>query len=183
MKLENFKEEKEALCIKEYANNYPDKWDYFINFIDYCNKVDWIPHSEDEVKAFMQSGRLRKGALQLWGYFTMLAENPLTQPGIMTNIDLLEQQIFSDFNQKPLSSFAIVNLSNAENITGRHNDLTHNFYIQCIGSVVWKIYESTSSSVYKEHTLIPGDAILVPAGVSHEVVALQPRAAITLAFN
>jgi mannose-6-phosphate isomerase-like protein (cupin superfamily) len=172
-----------ATYIQGYATKYPDKWDYFINFVDYCNKVDWVQQDEAERKRFIESGRLRKGLLQIWGYFTMFAENPTQTPDIMINIDKLNDQIKSDYGEEKRSSFAIVNFSNAENVTNRHNDLTHNFYVQCIGSVIWKIYESISSPEYKEYTLEPGDAILVPAGVSHEVVALEPRAAITMAFH
>jgi hypothetical protein len=172
-----------ATYIQGYTTEYPDKWDYFINFVDYCNKVDWVQQDEAERKRFIESGRLRKGLLQIWGYFTMFAENPTETPDIMINIDKLNAQIKSDYGEEKRSSFAIVNFSNAENVTNRHNDLTHNFYVQCIGSVTWKIYESISSPEYKEYTLEPGDAILVPAGVSHEVVALEPRAAITMAFH
>jgi hypothetical protein len=172
-----------ATYIQGYATEYPDKWDYFINFVDYCNKVDWVQQDEAERKRFIESGRLRKGLLQIWGYFTMFAETPSEYPDIMVNIDSLSNKIESEYGEKPRSSFAIVNFSNAENVTNRHNDLTHNFYVQCIGSVIWKIYESVGSTEYKEYELNPGDAIFVPAGVSHEVVALQPRAAITVAFN
>lgn len=172
-----------ATYIEGYSKVYPDKWDYFINFVDFCNKADWIQQDEQERRRFVESGRLRKGLLQIWGYFTMFAENPTDRPDIMTNIDVLKNQIESDYEDTMRSSFAILNLSNAENVTNRHNDLTHNFYVQCIGSVTWKIYDSISSREYKEYTLQPGDAIFVPAGVSHEVVALAPRAAITVAFH
>jgi mannose-6-phosphate isomerase class I len=113
----------------------------------------------------------------------MFAENPTDVPEIMVNIESLKDKIESEYQDTMRSSFAILNLSNAENVTNRHNDLTHNFYVQCIGSVIWKIYDSISSMEYKEYTLEPGDAIFVPAGVSHEVVALMPRAAITVAFH
>jgi len=172
-----------ASYIKGYATKYPDKWDYFINFVDFCNKADWVQQDEAERRRFIESGRLRKGLLQIWGYFTIFAENPTSAPEIMINMDSLKDQIESDYQETMRSSFAIVNLSNAENVTNRHNDLTHNFYVQCIGSVIWKIYDSISSMEYKEYTLEPGDAIFVPAGVSHEVVALKPRAAITVAFH
>jgi hypothetical protein len=183
MDLKVLAESKEATYIKGYTDQYPDKWDYFINFVDYCNKADWVPQDEAERKRFIESGRLRKGLLQIWGYFTMFAENPSDRPDIMVNIDRLSDRVESEYGQKKISSFAIVNFSNAENVTNRHNDLTHNFYVQCIGSVVWKIYESIGSLEHKEYTLNPGDAIFVPAGISHQVTALEPRAAITMAFN
>jgi mannose-6-phosphate isomerase-like protein (cupin superfamily) len=183
MNLKDLALRQTATYIKGYAAEYPDKWDYFINFVDYCYKADWVKQTEEEHKSFIQSGRLRKGLLQIWGYFTMFAENPLQKPDIMVNVDSLSNKIKTEYGEKEISSFAILNLSSAENVTNRHNDLTHNFYVQCIGSVIWKIYESIGSTEYKEYTLSPGDAIFVPAGVSHQVTALEPRAAITIAFN
>jgi mannose-6-phosphate isomerase-like protein (cupin superfamily) len=183
MDLKKLAENQEATYIANYANEYPDKWEYFINFVDFCYKADWVQQTEDERRRFIESGRLRKGFLQIWGYFTMFAENPNIKPEIMVNIDKLYQKIESEYGETMRSSFAIVNFSNAENVTNRHNDLTHNFYVQCIGSVIWKIYDALDSLNFKEYTLQPGDAIFVPAGVSHEVVALEPRAAITVAFH
>jgi len=183
MNLKDLSLSKTATYIKSYATQYPDKWDYFINFVDYCNKADWVQQDEAERKRFIESGRLRKGLLQIWGYFTMFAENPADRPDILVNVDKLYDKIESEYGEKMRSSFAIVNLSNAENVTNRHNDLTHNFYVQCIGSVTWKIYESISSPTYTEYVLQPGDAIFVPEGISHEVVALEPRAAVTIAFH
>jgi mannose-6-phosphate isomerase-like protein (cupin superfamily) len=183
MNLKDLALRQAATYIKGYATKYPDKWDYFINFVDHCYKADWVKQTEQERKSFIESGRLRKGLLQIWGYFTMFAENPSERPDIMLNIDGLFDKIESEYGQKKISSFAIVNFSSAENVTNRHNDLTNNFYVQCIGSVIWKIYESIGSLKYKEYTLNPGDAIFVPAGVSHQVTALEPRAAITMAFN
>lgn len=183
MDLQKLTESKSATYIPGYAKSYPDKWEYFINFIDYCYKADWITQNEEERRQFIQSGRFRKGLLQIWGYFTMFAENPADRPDIVKNIDKLFNQIEADYGAKKLSSFAITNLSSAENVTNRHNDITNNFYVQCVGSVTWKIYDSISSSSYVEYNLSAGDAIFVPSGISHEVVALEPRAAVTVAFE
>jgi mannose-6-phosphate isomerase-like protein (cupin superfamily) len=172
-----------ATYIKGYTSEYPDKWEYFINFLDKCYKSTEVVQSEEERRRFIESGRLRQGYLQIWGYFTMFAENPNTNPEIMINIDKVWNKIEKEYGEAPRSSFAILNFSNAENVTNRHNDLTNNFYVQCIGSVTWKIYNSISSQEYTEYTLGPGDAIFVPEGVSHEVIALEPRAAVTIAFH
>lgn len=177
-------EQEDALFLPQYLDKFPDKWDSFIKYVDYCYKQDWIQQTEEEVKSFMMGGRVRKGLLQIWGFVTMFAENPANRSDMFDNLDLVIERIKSDYDQNEyLSSFAILNLSNAENVTNRHNDITHNMYVQCIGSVTWKIYDSISSTNYIEYQLKPGDAIWVPAGVSHEVVALEPRAAITITFK
>jgi hypothetical protein len=65
----------------------------------------------------------------------MFAENPASRPDFFPGLQEMHKQIEEDFGSRYRSSFAILNLSNAENITNRHNDLTHNMYVQCIGSV------------------------------------------------
>jgi quercetin dioxygenase-like cupin family protein len=52
-----------------------------------------------------------------------------------------------------------------------------------VGSVTWRIYDDLNSDTYKEYDLVTGDAIWVPSGVSHEVIAKEPRTAITIAFE
>lgn len=172
-----------ALYIPEYVDNQPSNWDNFISFIDYCNKQG-VESTPEERKAFAESGRVRIGNLQIWGYFTTFAENPVEQEQFFPTLKSIAEKASKDYNgARWRSSFALTNISNAENVTNRHNDRTHNLYIQCIGSVTWKIYKALDSAEYSEYTLKPGDAIWVPAGVSHEVVALEPRAAVTIAFH
>ena len=172
---------KKALFLPEYYKEVPAKWDYFINYLDHCYKQADPDIAEEHKRAFMEGGRVRKGLLQIWGYMTIFAENPKPSffPGLQGMIDKAEDQM-----RLPIrSSFALLNFSNAENITSRHSDLTHNLYFQCVGSVTWRIYDSLTSPDYKEYDLNTGDAIWVPSGISHEVVAKEPRTAITIAFE
>lgn len=179
--LKNFAEEGRAVYLPKFIASYPSQWDEFINYIDFCYQQSDPEQMTIHKEEFMKGGRVRRGFLQIWGYMTIFAENPkkehfLTLGNIYEKIEL-------EMERKKESSFAIVNMSSKENITNRHSDLTHNLYFQCIGSVIWKIYEDETSSNFEEYTLQPGDAIFVPIGVSHEVVSLSPRAAITVAFS
>ena len=174
--------EGKHLFLPGYAKDYPNEWAEFINFLSdsYSAREPEILeiHKED----FMKGGRVRRGLVQIWGYMTFFPENPTGR--WFKNYDAMKAQIEADYGGKTSrSSFCVINLSPSENITNRHNDLTHNLYVQCIGSVTWKIYESLTSPEFESYDLEPGDAIWVPFGVSHEVVAKTPRTAITIAFN
>lgn len=175
--------EGKHLFLPGYAKAYPGEWVEFINFLSDCYSMrepnDWETSHKEE---FMKGGRVRRGAVQIWGYMTFFPENPDNR--WFENYDAMKAQIQADYGGKqPRSSFCVINLSPSENITNRHNDLTHNLYVQCIGKVTWKIYESLTSPEFVSYELEPGDAIWVPFGVSHEVVAKTPRTAITIAFN
>jgi hypothetical protein len=181
MNLKEAVENKEALFLPGYYKDVPANWEYFINYLDYAYKHAEPDIAEEHKKSFMEGGRVRKGLLQIWGYMTMFAENPIPSffPGLAGMIGKAE----SEFGRSIRSSFALLNFSNAENITNRHSDLTHNLYFQCVGSVTWRIYDDLNSDTYKEYDLVTGDAIWVPSGVSHEVIAKEPRTAITIAFE
>lgn len=177
-------ENLKSIYIPQYVNIVPDKWDYFINYLDMCYKMEDPIQTEEQKSAFMNAGRIRRGLLQIWGYMTIFAEHPHTKKDIFPGLADMCTKIEEDYGRKIRSSFALINFSSGENITNRHNDKTHNMYFQCIGSVTWKIYDSLeANSAYTEYVLNPGDAIWVPSGVSHEVVAHVPRTAITLAFE
>lgn len=177
-------EELRAIYLPNYIDSYPQKWDQFIQFLDFSYKQADPIQTEEQKNAFMSGGRVRKGSIQIWGYMTMLPEHPASKPDIFPEVKQMIDKVEEDYGKKIRSSFALLNFSNAENITGRHDDKTHNMYFQCIGSVTWKIYDNlTAESGYTEYNLYPGDAIWVPSGISHEVEAHCPRTAITLAFD
>lgn len=184
MNLKELADNQVATFLPKYIDSYPGDWSSFINYVDYCYKADWVEQSEEEKKNFLLGGRVRKGLLQIWGFMTMFAENPFLRPDLFPGLKEMVGKIENDYTgEMHRSSFAIINLSDAENVTYRHNDRTHNMYVQCIGSVTWRIYKSLDSNEFDQYDLYPGDAIWVPAGVSHEVLAKEPRAAITIAFN
>jgi hypothetical protein len=177
-------EDLKAIYLPKYTDTYPKEWAQFINFLDHSYKQAEPVQTDEQKQAFMSGGRVRKGGIQIWGYMTMLPEHPLTKTDIFPELETIRDKVEEDYGRKTRSSFALLNFSNAENITGRHHDKTHNMYIQCIGSVTWKIYDDlTAESGYTEYVLNPGDAIWVPSGISHEVEAHCPRTAITLAFE
>jgi cupin superfamily acireductone dioxygenase involved in methionine salvage len=61
-----------------------------------------------------------------------------------------------------------------------HSDDVDGFYIQCEGSVIWKIYYTDKILSY---VLKKGDVIFVPKFVKHSVDSLEARTAISFAFR
>jgi len=174
----------EVLLLRGYMRptEVPSEWGQFINFIDKCYKMPDPDQREDHKKDFMNAGRVRRGGLQIWGYMTIFAENPDLE--CFPELEGMYKKAHEEYGTHHRSSFALTNFSKDENITGRHDDLTHNLYFQCIGSVTWRIYDSKQPDVpWVEYELFPGDAIWVPSGKSHQVFAHKARTAITIAFE
>ena len=183
--LKSYVDQNKAVFLPGYMDRdeVPSDWAEFINYIDFCYKQQDPDQVAMHKEEFMKGGRVRRGLLQIWGYMTIFAENPSVEyfPKLR---GMIEKAVKDYGGEMPRSSFALTNFSSAENITNRHDDLTHNLYFQCIGSVTWKIYSSKDQdATYESYDLSPGDAIWVPSGVSHEVTAHMPRTAITIAFH
>jgi hypothetical protein len=184
MILKEAADKKECLFLPQYMadKEVPTEWSQFINFIDKCYKKADPVEPEFAKKAFMEGGRVRRGMLQIWGYMTIFAEGPT--PEDFPEMHFMLDKSVKEYGANSRSAFALTNLSSAENITNRHDDLTHNLYFQCIGSVTWRIYkDKTAEADWDEYVLNPGDAIWVPSGRSHQVFAHVPRTAITIAFE
>jgi cupin superfamily acireductone dioxygenase involved in methionine salvage len=70
---------------------------------------------------------------------------------------------------------------NKENFKGEiHYDDVDGFYIQCDGSVIWRVYYEDKID---EYTLNKGDVIFIPKFIKHSVDSLEPRNAISFAFR
>jgi len=174
---------KSHLFIKNFVdkNDIPTDWSEYINFFHHQyqqrDPIDWETHKEE----FMKGGRVRRGFVQIWGYATMFIENP--NKNFFPKLPNIWDKAEESFGRTIRNGFAIINLSSSENITNKHNDVTHNLYVQTIGSVVWKVYDYfNNDETYSEYHLEPGDAVWVPANVMHEVIAEVPRSAITVQF-
>jgi mannose-6-phosphate isomerase-like protein (cupin superfamily) len=164
----------------KYYSNFPDKWDYFINFIDYGSKQP-VPKERQETKEQEEGyGAFRKGLIAFWSYMTIIADRPPLN--IFPGLEAIKSDLVSVFEKDPIGSVAFISLSSTEKKLERHDDETDNIYIQCVGSVTWRIYVADSEE-YTDHLLEPGDMIFVPMGASHEVFPNSPRCAIAFAFD
>ncbi len=88
---------------------------------------------------------------------------------------------------------AIINFVGNESTMSIHKDHHSTIFIQCVGSVSYKIYEDVDGETeadlsdnirndtkVESITLNPGDIMFVPKGKVHQVTATEPRATLLL---
>jgi mannose-6-phosphate isomerase-like protein (cupin superfamily) len=171
---------KNVAIFPKYYSIFPDKWDYFIDFIDYGSQQP-VPKAREDAKDYEDMyGVFRKGLIAFWGYMTIIADRPSLD--LFPGLKEIRSDLVSIFNKETIGSVAFISLSGTEKKLERHDDETDNIYIQCVGSVTWRIYVGDSEE-YTDHLLGPGDMIFVPMGASHEVFPNSPRCAIAFVFD
>lgn len=164
----------------KYYPDFADKWDYFINFIDYGSQQPMPEGRQKELEAGHDNSEFRKGLVGFWGYMTMLIDRPTEDffPGLKK----IKSDLASIFNKDPVGAIAIVSISSSEKKIHKHEDTTDNIYIQCVGSVTWRVYVEGSEK-HIDHELGPGDIIFIPSGISHEVFPKTARGAVAFSFD
>jgi len=162
--------DREAIKFENvFSNDYT--WNNFINFINYAIK-------QDNPNAQNTNAKETIGYVNFWQKLTMTLDNLSNEyfP------ELEEKNIFlqSFINKKSIGKFGAVSFTDSEPTTGIHSDPVTVMYWNCIGSVEWKIYAESGTQFF---ILNPGDIILVPSEITHEVTSLGPRAAISFMFE
>lgn len=152
-----------------FNNSY--SWDNFINFLSFAIKQNNPNATSTNIKKTI-------GFVNFWHSLTMTLDklDEIYFPGLEEKNKFLESFI----DKKSLGNFGAMSLTNSEPTTGKHSDPVTVMYWNCLGSVQWNIFlDSTEQSFI----LNPGDVILVPADITHEVISLEPRAAISFMFE
>lgn len=152
-----------------FNNDYT--WDNFINFINFAIKQNNPNATNSNVKQTI-------GFVNFWHRFTMTLDelNNVYFPELKEKNNFL--QLFID--KKAIGNFGAVSFTDSEPTTGKHFDPVTVMYWNCIGTVKWTIYYENNEEMF---ILNPGDVILVPANIMHEVNSLTPRAAISFMFE
>jgi mannose-6-phosphate isomerase-like protein (cupin superfamily) len=164
----------------KYYSSFPDKWEYFINFIEYGSQQPMPEKRRDEIEEDDDNSQFRKGLVAFWGYMTIVVDRP--KKDFFPGLENIKSGLVSVFNKNPVGSLAIISLSSSEKKIHRHEDGTDSLYIQCVGSVTWRVYVENSEN-FIDYELKPGDLIFVPSGISHEVFPNKARCAIVFAFD
>jgi mannose-6-phosphate isomerase-like protein (cupin superfamily) len=164
----------------KYYSNFPDKWEYFINFLDHGSQQPVPEGRQDEIEKGEDNSQFRKGLVAFWGYMTIVMDRPKND--FFPGLEDIRSNLVSIFNKNPSGSLAMISLSSSEKKIHRHEDVTDNLYIQCVGSVTWRLYTKDSEK-FIDYELTPGDVIFVPSGISHEVFPNSARCAITFSFD
>ena len=172
MSIDLIKQNRQDRTAHVFRNMFIDLpvWDNFFNHIS-----DGI--EEKEYSGGNMGSKEVVGKVNFWSRLTMTLDQPEEKYYTHLNNYINKLTEFQDYTFN--GSFCAVSITNREPTTGKHNDPVDVFYMQCIGSVVWKIFGDTEY----EYTLNPGDVIYVPSGVDHEVRSLTPRASISFMFK
>jgi hypothetical protein len=156
-----------------FSNVFPNSyhWDNFINFINYAIK-------QNNPEAATTNFKETIGYVNFWQKLTLTLDN-------ISNTyfpEIEERNIFLESlaNKKALGRFGALSLTDSEPTTGKHSDPVTVMYWNCIGNVEWTVFTENKNYSF---VLQPGDVILVPANMLHEVKSLGPRAAISFMFE
>jgi hypothetical protein len=164
------------VVIPKYFNE-DYSWNNFINSINDAYDVN-------DPKNKIEGSKEVVGKVNFWHKLTVTLDNINEQnfPGIGNKVDKLTDlhSMLKGISSKCAGYFGAVSFTNKEPTTGKHSDTVEVIYCQFIGSVVWSVYTDEGK---KDFTLNPGDIIYVPKSMEHEVVSLNPRAAISFMFQ
>jgi hypothetical protein len=152
-----------------FANEY--SWDNFINFINYAIK-------QDNPSAAKTNAKETIGYVNFWQKLTLT----LDQLSNKYFPELDEKNMFLEtfINKQSIGKFGAVSFTDSEPTTGVHSDPVTVMYWNCVGSVEWTVFLESEN---RSFLLNPGDVILVPATLLHEVKSRGPRAAISFMFE
>jgi uncharacterized RmlC-like cupin family protein len=168
-------EENKAVVFLNYFNK-----DYeWKNFIDCIS--DGYNLEDDKNNTYPHKEVI--GKINFWQKLTMTLDNIDSKnfPGIEDKVNKLAE-LHKSVGKSGICTgyFGVVSLTSKEPTTGRHDDPVDVIYCQFIGSVTWNIFYENAIETF---LLNPGDVIYVPKLISHEVVSLSPRAAISFMFE
>jgi hypothetical protein len=152
-----------------FSNDY--SWNNFINFINYAIK-------ENNPNASKKNSKETIGYVNFWQKLTLTLDN--LSNSYFPELDEKNMFLSNFIDKKPLGRFGAVSFTDSEPTTGIHSDPVTVIYWNCIGNVEWKVFTEFGDPSF---TLNPGDVILVPATLNHEVKSLGPRAAISFMFE
>lgn len=152
-----------------FENSY--NWNNFINFLSFAIKQNNPNATTTDIKKTI-------GFVNFWHQLTMTLDglNDFYFPELTEKNKFLESFI----DKKSLGNFGAMSLTDSEPTTGKHSDPVTVMYWNCIGSVKWNVFLDSAEQSF---ILNPGDVILVPADITHEVISLEPRAAISFMFE
>ena len=156
-----------------FTNVFKDdySWDNFINFINYAIRQDNPDASKTNSKETI-------GYVNFWQKLTLTLDN--LSNDYFPELD--EKNIFLStlIDKKSIGRFGDVSFTDSEPTTGLHNDPVTVMYWNCLGTVEWKVLTESGERYF---ILSPGDVIVVPSTLQHEVKSLGPRAAISFMFE
>jgi len=184
--LEEAKSNKKAVFLKQYVDPKID-WNYIVEEINIGLSTKNI---EDLGDTYIWK---REQDIMMKDLFYIQLMNPFpTRNSVINNLaDEFSKIFWLNRNNYDASSIQyFVNLvPKNKNLTKGPNSPSHCdewdvLFLQLIGSSTWNIYENQNDATpVQSEIIIPGDIILVPKGVYHEIYAHEPRAGISIGYT
>ena len=140
------------------------------DFIDNIN-TSYAEESDQPEKSGIKFGKM--GNVRFYDRLTMVIDYASKFP--YTGLDKITNQI-SSYGLNIIATMSLISLTNHEETTSKHSDQYDVFYLQCIGSVRWSVWDNDVENTF---VLNPGDFIFVPSHLTHEVKSLSPRSALS----
>ena len=140
------------------------------DFIDNIN-TSYAEDSDQQEKVGIKFGKI--GNIRFYDRLTMVIDYAGRFP--YTGLDNITNQI-SSYGLDIVATMSLISLTNHEETTSKHSDPYDVFYLQCIGSAQWSVWDNDTENTF---ILNPGDFIFVPLDLTHEVKSLSPRSALS----
>jgi hypothetical protein len=174
--------QKDILDAKEnidllYIPNLIPSTTSWIEFINHCDYT--VKHPEVTLPSPVEV----IGALQIWDRLFMAGYN-VESGDCFSQLKEVFAKTTELFGREPNSGCTLINFVGQQNTIPIHKDLRDSFLWQAIGSVEWRICETTEpDSPYQSLIVNPGDMLFVPSGISHTVFCENPRAGISIFYD
>lgn len=173
-------EARRSKNVAHFQNVFPlvPSWEQFVNHTNY-----WFHHGDSDGESD-EYCEVFRGVLHR-KHFYFHVRDAVTELGLEFFPEAKE--VVSEFNKiyempaEPGGTF--VSLVGNDYIAYQHQDQWDSIFWQCSGQTVWHIFESmTSTTPFNIIEVNPGDVVVVPKGVVHEVHSPTPRTAIAIPY-
>lgn len=151
-----------------FAKESLPEWKDFLSLLNKRIKEETV----NPLQSVYDFGGTIIGNVNFWDHVSISAEE--------IEIEEIKNFLTNIHPNKYIKNIVFMSLTSKES-DYVHSDMFDVFYLQCLGSVKWNITEKDGRVI--EYILEPGDVIFVPMSRIHEVVPLEPRAAISFLFN
>ena len=182
--IENAKLNREAIFLKNYVD-LNINWDYIIEEINISFSTKSIADMGETYVWKKENNILIRDLF----YMQLISTFPTRNNQINILADEFAQIFLNKNKYESNTAQYFINLvPKNQNISNGPNSAIHcdNWdvvFVQLIGNSIWNIYKNQEDSdPIQSELIIPGDVIIVPKGVYHEIYANTPRAGISLGY-
>ena len=166
----------EVLLIKKVFNDVL-VWNDFVSLIDFTSTNNYY------------SSNVRREAIAEYAdeFYIRVADiiNPNTKKSVgnlFPNLDEVVTFCNELFEEEIDYAECYVNFKRNASVKPAHNDQWIAVAWTCVGKIEWRIYKEPSDKNYDSYITEPGDIIIIPKGVLHSVVPIEPRMSISFGY-